>query len=327
MSLQTETYTDLTALTESFLSANLKPEEISRFDMLINQAARRAYRQHDYWERYLVVGEPRSAARQDIVDSAGDFVATKRTTLDGTIEATETGIDAVEVTMGATVTSGEADVLGIYQFDGYHDGLNKFKRVGKKDSYYLIYDNSDATWYLTDEPDSATRTEFMSVADGGSVTLPTAGWAGTGFTSPTATYSTTTSVVDTWLRIHKSEPFLSERASEYEFYATGGDCKLHTSTGLQYVYATYKKQHSDTYGDGTGSTTATIPAEWFHYMAYYAAYYIQVSLRQIDVQNRTVSKRELNDILVDELIKLNRQHISDKVARRTRTGLNHSGTY
>lgn len=315
MALATETYDDLIALIEALVGANLnQAAHRPRINALINAAAKKAYRESDYWERFLVVGEPRTAKRIAIPDDTE-----KRSTPDGIVEHTETGIDAIEVTF-STASGTPIDPLGIYRFDTLRNGLQSFARSGKDDNYILQHDGT-TTWEIINDDDSA---QYLKKTSDGGTTLPTSGWAnGTdgSYTTPAIAASTTPAVIDTFLTINRNDPLQRGfQKDTFQWTNTTLGAKLITQEVPDIVYVTYKKRLTDVYGDGTGTTTATIPAEWFQFMAHYAARMWQISEQIGGSDPRVViADREVQRALEDELMKLETQGIANAVARRIQT--------
>ncbi len=127
-------------------------------------------------------------------------------------------------------------------------------------------------------------------------------------------------LVDTFLRVYKTQPYLAASALEYEFVVT--------QTGAQLIYGvnepttvwvTCKTQHLDTYGNAPGNTSA-VPSEWFEYIAHgtYSDY-----LRAEGQQERAaLAEQEANEILLDELMRLDEQHTQTVISNRISTNSN-----
>jgi len=127
-------------------------------------------------------------------------------------------------------------------------------------------------------------------------------------------------LVDTFLRIYKTQPYLAASALEYEFVVT--------QTGAQLIYGvnqpdtvwvTCKTQFLDTYGNLSNETEA-IPSEWFEYIAHgtYSDY-----LRAEGQQERAmIAEQEANEILLDELMRLDEQHTQTIISNRISTNSN-----
>jgi len=128
------------------------------------------------------------------------------------------------------------------------------------------------------------------------------------------------SSIDTFLRVYKQAPYISSSVQEYDIMITSSGATL-ISGGLNptEAFVTYKAQLTDTYGDGSGESTA-IPAEWYQYMAHgtYADY-----LRAEGQQEKSViADQEAELLLQDEMIRLDENHTSGLVSNRIFTNAN-----
>ncbi len=127
--------------------------------------------------------------------------------------------------------------------------------------------------------------------------------------------------IDTFLRIHKTQPYTAASAQDYDFIVTGDGAQLiDGNLDPSSAYVTYRKQLRDTYGDGTSGTVTDIPEEWFQYIAHgtYADF-----LRMDGQQEKAaLADQEAFDILTDELLKISNSRVMDMVAMRTLTNAN-----
>lgn len=127
--------------------------------------------------------------------------------------------------------------------------------------------------------------------------------------------------IDTFLRIHRTEPYSSGSSQDFDYIVTADGAKLvDGSLDPASVYVTYRKQLRDTYGDGTSGTVTDIPEEWFQYISHgtYADF-----LRMDGQQEKAaMADQEANDILTDELIKISNSRVMDLVATRIMTNAN-----
>ena len=127
-------------------------------------------------------------------------------------------------------------------------------------------------------------------------------------------------LVDTFLRIYKTQPYLGPSALEYEFVVTQSGAQLIFGVNVpETVWVTCKTQFLDTYGNAPGNTSA-IPSEWFEYIAHgtYSDY-----LRAEGQQERAaLAEQEANEILLDELMRLDEQHTQTMISNRISTNSN-----
>jgi hypothetical protein len=128
------------------------------------------------------------------------------------------------------------------------------------------------------------------------------------------------SSIDTYLRIHVQAPYVTTSVQEYDIMVTADGAKLVAgNTAPTSAFVTYKAQLTDTYGDGTGESTA-IPAEWYQYMAHgtYADY-----LRAEGQQEKAaLADQEADMLLQEEMIRIDEQHTLQMVANRIFTNAN-----
>lgn len=142
------------------------------------------------------------------------------------------------------------------------------------------------------------------------------------------------STIDTFLRIFLSQPYTTTSNQEYQ-YTVGpyGATLLAGSFEPEVAYVVYKSQLSSTYGAGASSSDpsgletdiADIPIEWFDYMAY-GAYsdYLRAEGQQ---EKAAIADQEANDILLDELMKLDEQHTQTVISPRIFTNANMQNRY
>jgi hypothetical protein len=126
--------------------------------------------------------------------------------------------------------------------------------------------------------------------------------------------------IDTFLRVHKQAPYVTASVQEDDIMVTASGATLVCGDlDPSEAFVTYKAQLTDTYGDGSGETTA-IPAEWFQYLAHgtYADY-----LRAEGQQEKAaLADQEAESLLQDELIRIDEQHTLQMVANRVFTNAN-----
>ena len=126
--------------------------------------------------------------------------------------------------------------------------------------------------------------------------------------------------IDTFLRVHKQAPYVTASVQEYDTMVTASGATLVCGDlDPSEAFVTYKAQLTDTYGDGSGESTA-IPAEWFQYLAHgtYADY-----LRAEGQQEKAaLADQEAEVLLQDELIRIDEQHTLQMVANRVFTNAN-----
>ena len=290
MALYTNTWDEFKAHVEGFCGSGLRSEEWERIRSNANFAAKRAYRRSQWWERYLVTAEPRTLSRNEIQSTEDSF------------HVYGAGTDAVN---------------GLYVRNGSVNGKAK----------YTKYDTDGTTVLYDIEWDNATDWQILSAADAilyditdSSATPPTSGWAANTGAAP-APLLVDVADIDTFLQIDRYDIFQDRTSRPCQGHAVNGRFVLHSDTDDKIVYVTYKKAHTDVYGDGTMGTTSTIPSEWFNYMALHASYMYLASTRQSNPNGYTgVAYREVEAALEDELMRIEEQGLSN-VAQRVSTHL------
>jgi hypothetical protein len=85
------------------------------------------------------------------------------------------------------------------------------------------------------------------------------------------------------------------------------------------AFVTYKSTHDDIYGS-SGTDVTDVPKEWFDYMAHSTyADYLRAEGQQ---EKAALADAEANEILTDELLRIDEQHTSQVVATRIFTNSN-----
>lgn len=142
------------------------------------------------------------------------------------------------------------------------------------------------------------------------------------------------SSIDAFLRIFVGQPYSITSNQEYEYtVGPSGATLLSGSFDPEVAFVTYKSQLSSTYGAGVSSSDPSgldtdvvdIPIEWFDYMAY-GAYsdYLRAEGQQ---EKAAIADQEANDILLDELMKLDEQHTQTVISPRIFTNANMQTRY
>ena len=126
--------------------------------------------------------------------------------------------------------------------------------------------------------------------------------------------------IDVFLRIFSSKPYSTTTYGEYQFTVDQNGASVIAGTANPTsAYVTYKAQLQDRYGNTSGFTSI-IPSEWFEYLAHgtYADY-----LRAEGQQEKAaLADQEANEILLDELMKLDEQHTQTIISNRISTNAN-----
>lgn len=301
MALSTESWSDLVDLAGAHLGEDLgsNSKTLTRLKSLANLAAKRAYRSHRFWPRFLVWNEPRSLSR-------------------GYIDFTE---DSFHV-YGA----GTEAVNGLYVRNGTNNTKPKYTKYdsdGTTALYNITASVSDGSnWGLA----SGTGTSQYTYTGTTSDLPPTSGWVASNGTAP-APLLVDVAEIDTIYNISiDGSPIVdgsgwsADRLVDSKgIYAEVG------GSSVNQAYVTYKASLNAVYGDGTGGTTSDIPSEWFNYMALYAARQLQASSRQANPNQYVgVLGAEVQQALEDEHMKIEHDGIIDNLGRKIQTGISNS---
>jgi hypothetical protein len=129
------------------------------------------------------------------------------------------------------------------------------------------------------------------------------------------------SSIDTYLRVHRHQPYIQNAAQDYDYMVTSNGAVLVSgNSNPTSVFVTYKRQFTDRYGDGNNGSVSDIPDEWADYLAYgtYADY-----LRGEGQQEKaSFADQEADIILQDELMRLDEQRTQNVISTRFMTNLN-----
>jgi len=300
--LSTRTYDEFIAQTQALCGTSFAATEKANVMALGNLAARRAYKESQWWERFLVASEPRTASR-------------------GRVDASE---DSYRV-FGA----GTEATNGLYVRNGVSADGNPAYTLYDTDgttALYNIYssDSGGGTWSITstDIDYEGGPVVALYFINSSSTTPPLTGWGSILAGVNPAPLLNALADIDTYMLISGTDVIRGSSSRPIRFYVDSSGANLRSNSDCDSVWVTYKKTHTDIYGDGQGSTTATIPAEWFNYMTLYAAYMYQSSQRQNNPNAAYgMALREVDAALEDELIRLEDQHVADNLAKNVYTHL------
>lgn len=119
------------------------------------------------------------------------------------------------------------------------------------------------------------------------------------------------STVDTFLAVHRTEPYVSASAQQFTFMVDGNGAKLICGDlDPSSAFVTYKAIHEATYGSGDADTQ-TVPKEWFEYLAHGA--YADFLRAEGQQEKAALADAEAADILTDELLRINAQVVSNRI--------------
>jgi hypothetical protein len=318
--MQTRLYSDLYALIQALCGIAFSTSESIRIKSLINRRAERAYKASNYWTRFIKVGEERYCTPDPVAVTTtagkGYFIATVGNTDYSLIGAKTSAVfTANTATTTLTVTSVTSGVIALGDavfFTGVTGNavITAFGTgKGGVGTYTISASQSTATaracksftpdsYFLSTGIGSGTGT--VRSAD---LTVP---YSATGFDS-----------IDSFLRIYAQKPYKFATANEMSYYVTSLGAELSSiNESLLTVFVTYKKQLTDDFGDGTGEVQ-NIPYEWFNYLAH--GVYADFLRAEGQQEKCQMADAEANEILTDELMKLDEQHTQTIISNRIST--------
>ena len=324
--MQTKTYAELFALIQALCGVVFASIETPRIKALINRRALRAFRATNYWPRFLKIGEERrlsgnAAAVTTTVSGSSYIINTIGTTDYSLIGVTPSAVFTGQITVNTTTLTVTAITSGSIRIGDYI--TTGPLTSGGQITGFLTGSGGVGTYTISTANTIIASTTFKSFSTGINFVATGAG-SGTGTVFQPLGYlpytQTGLSSIDTFLRVHKQAPWVTASVQEYDIMVTANGATL-VSGDLNpaTAFVTYKAQLTDTYGDGSGETTA-IPAEWFQYLAHgtYADY-----LRAEGQQEKAaLADQEAEGLLQDELIRIDEQHTLQMVANRVFTNAN-----
>jgi hypothetical protein len=322
--MRTRSYDDLIALIQALCGVAFATIELPRIKALINRRAKRAYRASNYWTRFLKIGEERRLSGDAIavtttVSGSSYYIATVGSTNYGGIGVPFSALFTGEtVTTTLTVSAVSEGIIAVGDFiinPGSFDNI-QITAFGTGTGGIGTYTLSPST--VTFGPNTIATftvgTQFTATGAG----------TGTGTVFPALDYlpytQTGKSTVDTFLRIQRDQPYIMSSVQDYEFMVNSlGATIVQGNLNPSSAWVTYKAANEVTYGTGA-SDTSLVPDEWFEYLAHgtYADY-----LRAEGQQERAViADQEANEILQDELMRLDEQHTQTLISNRIFTNSN-----
>ncbi len=295
MALQTETYANLLLDIQAAagVHSGFTSPELTSIKRLVNQRARKAYRESPMWERWLVIGEERSvdtsASGHAVMPYTGP---TEDQGFGSAYSPIDTGFRMHQKVPWDTVNATE------YQFQGSPEGL---RLQNYSPSYGLsnIVTNALGTVGVV----IFTTTSYIDTYVGAEIKLENFA------TSPGDINGTQTVTAVTNQTANTLITFASSISGAWSLT---GDETVKVPT----AFSTHRKRLDITYGDGSGDTT-TVPQEWNDYISFGVA----ADLKRGDHQYGAARELEAVaiDRLTDELAKLDAQHASETVFKRIRT--------
>jgi len=322
--MQTRLYSDLYALIQALCGISFSASESIRIKSLINRRAERAYKASNYWTRFIKVGEERYCTPDPVAvttttASNGYFIQTIGSTDYSLIGASTSAVFTANTTSTTlTVTSITSGTLAI------GDAVVCTSIVGNAIITAFGTGKGGVGTYTLSAPQGTLNARACKSFTPKSYFVATGVGVGTGtvrLANLIVPYSATgVDPIDSFLRIYTKKPHKSSSVNELNYYVTFLGAELSSiNASLLTVFVTYKKQLTDIYGDGTGEIQA-IPYEWFNYLAHGTyADFLRAEGQQEKCQ---MADAEANEILQDELMKLDEQHTQTIISNRISTNSN-----
>ena len=324
--MRTRSYDDLVALIQALCGVAFATIELPRIKALINRRAKRAYRASNYWTRFLKIGEERrlsgdAASVTTTVSGSSYYIATVGSTNYGDIGVPFSALfDGGIITTTLTVSAISEGLIAVGDFIIDAAAMDNVQITA-------FVTGTGGIGPYTVSPSQSTIAPGTSLATftvGTYFTATGLAGTGTGTVFPALDYlpytQTGKSTVDTFLRIQREQPYIMSSVQDYEFMVNSlGATIVQGNLNPSTAWVTYKAANEVTYGTGA-SDTSLVPDEWFEYLAHgtYADY-----LRAEGQQERAViADQEANEILQDELMRLDEQHTQTLISNRMFTNSN-----
>lgn len=323
--MQTRTYSELFSLIQALCGVIFASIEAPRIKALINRRALRAYRSSNYWTRFLKIGEERRLSGDSVsvvtaVAGSSYYVNTVGTTNYEDIGLPWKSVFSASISSGNTLTVSAIDT-GIISIGDYITDVDTFGDA--RITAFITGTGGVGTYTISNPPGSVPESTMASQVSGAYFVATGAG-AGTGTVFPALNYIPYTqsglSGIDSFMRVYKQAPYIASSVQEYDIMVTSAGATLIAGDlNPATAFVTYKAQLADTYGNELGET-ASVPAEWYQYIAHgaYADY-----LRAEGQQDKAmIADQEADMLLQDELIRLDENHTSGLVSNRIFTNAN-----
>lgn len=126
--------------------------------------------------------------------------------------------------------------------------------------------------------------------------------------------------IDTFIKIHKTLPYYSSSAQEYDYMVgPSGATLIAGSSNPTSAFVTYKIQNSSQYGTSSGETSE-IPLEWFQYLGH--AVYSDYLRSEGQQEKSQLADVEAQMILEEELMRIDNQRTPNMIGTRISTNSN-----
>jgi hypothetical protein len=286
--MQNRTYAQLLDTIEALAGVDSfdPSSEEGKILSFVNRRAFAAYSASSVWERFVIVGEPRTVLPGQLIPFSEDAF----------------------YLYGA----GKSDANGLYTPNGTENGKVKYSLLDADDTetFKIFWDSGPGQWFVRDVANSLN---YYVNADTGD-TPPISGWTVFVLGSEPAPTVRDLPDIGEFNRIHRKQPFLNSSALEYDFYvdADGAHVMNISPTDSTSVWVTYKKEFTDY----TTSST-DIPFEWFEFLAHGA--YADFLRMDGQLDAAMVEEDRAKEYLMWSLEKAQSRNNKSNIGKRIRT--------
>jgi hypothetical protein len=221
--------------------------------------------------------------------------------------------------------AGTSEVNGLYVRNGDMNGSNAYTMYdsdGVTELYSIaaILSPSIPGWKIV--PGAPTALSGDALYDNpifpAGTTPPEGDWQSSGDGEDPAPIVQATSEIGEYIGHWDGELWTCADSQRGQAYPDHNGIKIANCNHGDTVWVAYKKEFTDTYGDGENGTVSDIPAEWIEFMSYDAARAYAASQGNQDGYN-PVAIRDVDRALERALMKVSRQGINETIALYFRT--------
>lgn len=293
--MQTRSYLYIQNTVAALAGAPLAPQEVARIKFFINDRARAAYAESEYWPRFYQTGEERIVSESGLLPYAEDGKQDIGTIL--RIHATEPFKRCGALEYDDFIAEADGIQITGYQPREQSAGVQELVVTGA-----INFGDALGSYYLSDENLGGTKPTFKRIPestgisnafwwDGDEWNLTHQGaycWVSTDDVA-------TPDLVTTWTPVG---------------FASG--VPIVTAVAAYSAYVTYKAALPDTYGDGEGEETE-IPEEWASYII--RGSYADFLRSDGNSEKAMIEDAKATELLLPQLEKLDRQSGSHAFTR------------
>jgi hypothetical protein len=219
--------------------------------------------------------------------------------------------------------AGTSDANGLYVRNGDSADGNPAYTLYDSDGTTAKYNlwSSGNSWYISADEIDASPVEdvlYLLFSFDPPTTPPESGWLTQAAGEDPAPIVQATSEIGEYIGHWDGELWTCADTQRGQAYPDHNGIKIANCNHGDTVWVAYKKEFTDTYGDGENGTVSDIPAEWIEFMSYDAARAYAASQGNQDGYN-PVAIRDVDRALERALMKVSRQGINETIALYFRT--------